>query len=74
MSLPAMTDPVLATIRAATWPISRTVERITGGIAEFGYRSRATLATCRARSPIRSRSALIRIAVTTMRRSVATGC
>ena len=43
------------------------------GTAESGCRIRATLATCRARSPIRSRSALIRRPVTITRRSVATG-
>ena len=29
-------DAALATIRSATCPISRMVERITGGMAEFG--------------------------------------
>ena len=73
-SLDAMTLPALATIRTATPAISTIVARRSAGTAESGYRSRATLATCRARSPMRSRSALIRRLVTMMRRSVATGC
>ena len=45
-----------------------------GGTATSGTRSCATLATCTDRSPIRSRSATIRTAATSIRRSPATGC
>ena len=37
-----MTDPALATIRSATWPICRTVERITG-LGCWGIRDSARL-------------------------------
>ena len=44
------------------------------GMAQSGCRSLATFAMWCAKSPMRSKSALMRIAVTRARKSVATGC
>ncbi len=59
---------------SATSAIRATVGRISRGTATFGTRSRAILATCTDRSPIRSSSLTMRSAATTVRRSPATGC
>ena len=59
---------------SATSAIRLTVGRISSGTAMLGTRSRAILATCTDRSPIRSSSVTIRSAATTTRRSPATGC
>ena len=58
---------------SATSAIRLTVGRISSGTAMLGTRSRAILATCTDRSPIRSSSVTIRSAATTTRRSPATG-
>ena len=63
-----------ATMSSATSPIRAMVGRISSGTATCGTRSRAILATCTDRSPIRSSSLTIRSAETTTRRSPATGC
>ena len=59
---------------SATSAIRLMVGRISSGTATLGTRSRAILATCTDRSPIRSSSVTIRRAATTTRRSPATGC
>ena len=63
-----------ATMSSATSAIREMVGRISSGTAISGTRSRAILATCTDRSPIRSSSLTIRSAETTIRRSPATGC
>ena len=59
---------------SATCAILATVGCTSAGTATLGTRSRAILATCTDRSPIRSSSVTIRSAATTVRRSLATGC
>ena len=59
---------------SATSAIRAIVGRTSSGTATSGTRSRAILATCTDRSPIRSSSLTIRSAATTIRRSPATGC
>jgi hypothetical protein len=71
---PASAVPALVTSISAMCPASRNAGRTSWGTAWSGKRMRATLAMCSARSPMRSRSLAIRVAVTIVRRSVATGC
>ena len=66
VELPLAAPVILSGIRVATV--------ISVGIATSGTRSRATLATCTERSPIRSRSETMRSAATSIRSSPATGC
>ncbi len=73
-SRPVMISATRATMSSATRAISSIVGRIWSGTAMSGTRSRAILATCTERSPIRSSSVTIRSADTTTRRSPATGC
>ncbi len=69
-----MISATRATICSATWAIRSMVGRAWSGTAMPGTRSRAILATCTERSPIRSSSLTIRSAATMVRRSRATGC
>ena len=69
----ASTSPVLKAIRSATSPICEMWRATASGTTGSGYFSRVTWARWRARSPIRSRSAVTRSPDTRRRRSRAEG-
>ena len=69
-----MIAPVLVTICSASSPIRVKMFRTSSGIDERGYRKRACLATCSARSPMRSSDAAMRRAPMTARRSDSSRC
>ena len=74
VSLVVITVATFVESFSATCPISVNANTKSAGIALLGWRRRATFAMWCARSPMRSRSALMRSAVINARRSEATGC
>ncbi len=69
-----MIRPTRRTMSSAVSAILVIVSLMSSGTATLGTRSRAILATCTDRSPIRSSSVTIRSAAMMTRRSPATGC